>query len=81
VKVRILLFGPESAALSRSHVELEIPSPATCHSLREHLGTAFPALGPSLAAARLAINGRFAGPDHPITPADEIALIGLVSGG
>lgn len=81
VKVRVLLFGPESAALSRNHVELDLPAPATCHSLREHLAAAYPALRPGLAAARFAINSRFAAPDQRINPSDEIALIGLVSGG
>ena len=81
MKVRILLFGPESAALSRDHVEIDLPAPATCRSLREHLAAAFPALRPHLTSARLAINSRFAAPDQPITPTDEIALIGLVSGG
>jgi len=62
-------------------VELDLPPPATCHALRERLAAAFPALRPHLSSARFAINSRFAAPDQPINPADEIALIGLVSGG
>ncbi len=81
MKVRILLFGHESAAISRSHVELDLPAPATCHTLREHLAAAYPSLRPHLPAARFAINSRFAIPDQVIAPSDEIALIGLVSGG
>jgi molybdopterin converting factor small subunit len=81
VKLRILLFGPEAAALARDHIELDIPTPTTLHTLREHIAAAFPALRPTLAAARFAINSRFAAPDQPISPTDEVALIGLVSGG
>ena len=81
MKLRILLFGPEAAALARDHVELDIPAPATPHSLREHLAAAFPALRPSLPAARFAVNSRFAAPDQSISSSDEVALIGLVSGG
>lgn len=81
MKVRILLFGPEAAAMARDSVEIDLPEPATCATLLERLSTGFPALAATAAVARLAVNHEFAPADRILTPRDEIALIGLVSGG
>jgi molybdopterin converting factor small subunit len=80
MKVRVLLFGPEAAATGRGSVELDLPEPATCAALQERL-SALPSLAASLPSARLAVNHEFADPDQILGPHDEIALIGLVSGG
>jgi molybdopterin converting factor small subunit len=80
MQIRILLFGGEAAALGRDSVVLDI-EPPTCTGLRQALERDFPAVRPHLSAARFAINSQFAGPDQPIRPGDEVALIGLVGGG
>jgi molybdopterin converting factor small subunit len=79
--IRVLLFGPEAAAAGRDRVEVEAPADPTCHELRERIGAACPALRPLLPAARFAINAEFAAMDAVVRPGDEVALIGLVSGG
>lgn len=82
MRVDVLLFGAEREAAGRDRAAVELPgSRATCAELREQLSKAFPALAPHLAAARFAVNGQFAGSDRAIGEADEVALIGLVSGG
>lgn len=81
MRVRVLLFGPEAAAAGRSAVDVDLPVPASCRTLRECLAAAHPPLAPSLRTSRFAINHEFAGPDQIIREGDEVALIGLVSGG
>lgn len=78
--VRVLLFGGEALAAGSDAVTVSVDSP-TCASVREALATAHPALRPQLGSARFAVNSEFAAPDQPIQPGDEVALIGLVSGG
>ncbi|MGD9688915.1 MAG: MoaD/ThiS family protein [Phycisphaerales bacterium] len=80
--VEVLLFGPEAAATGRERVSLELASSApTPADLRAALGERFPKLIPTLPAARFAVNGEFAHESTCIRPGDEVALIGMVSGG
>ncbi len=81
MSIRVLLFGPEAAALGRDHILVALEPGDNCAALLERLHADFPALRPSLAAARLAVNSEFAPPDHPVRAGDEVALIGMVSGG
>lgn len=81
MRVRVLLFGPQADAAGRRAVEIDLPEPADCRALRERLAQVCPALAPTLPASRFAVNHEFAAPDHPIRAGDELALIGLVSGG
>jgi molybdopterin converting factor small subunit len=82
MQVRVLLFGPESVALGRDSVTIDLPAAgAACRDVSERLAAEYPALAPFLPASRLAVNHEFARPEQPVTPDDEIALIGLVSGG
>jgi len=79
--VRVLLFGSEAIAAGRGTVEVELPDGQGCAHLRRALVAAYPALGPFADQARFAINSEFAPLDAPIRAGDEVALIGLVSGG
>jgi molybdopterin converting factor small subunit len=87
MKVRVLLFGPEAAAAGRDCVTVNAAADSgagaiTCGQLSGLLADACPALRPSLATARFAVNGEFApSPETPVREGDEVALIGLVSGG
>jgi molybdopterin converting factor small subunit len=81
MEVRVLLFGPEADALGRREAPVEVREPVTCARVKDALALAHPALTPFLPTGRLAINACFAAPETPIAPGDEVALIGLVSGG
>src|SRR5258708_23892394 len=81
MKVRVLLCGPEAAAVRRESVEIEVAEPATCAGLLSRLGADFPALQAFLGAGRFAVNREFAPMEGAIGAGDEVALIGLVSGG
>jgi sulfur-carrier protein len=81
MRVCILLFGPHAAALGADRAELELAGTPTAGAVQRALSHEFPSLRPLLAGARIAVNGEFVGGDHPIVAADELALIGLVSGG
>lgn len=79
--VRVLLFGPEAAALGEDAVAIEVPEGATCDLLKAALAQKHPGIRALLASARFAVNSEFAAPDRAIKASDEVALIGLVSGG
>lgn len=79
--VRVLLFGAEAAALGAAHADVDIEHTPTCNAVKAALLKRFPALAPHLPAARLAVNSEFSPPDRIIAQGDEVALIGLVSGG
>lgn len=82
MRIRVLLFGPEAAAVGRPAVEVSLEGDRTDgRTLLEHLAAEHPALAPHLRSARLAVNHEFAEPTRPIHATDEVALIGLVSGG
>lgn len=82
MEVGILLFGPERAAAGMDRATVSVPSlPSTCAHIRRLLSEKYPALRPHLAANRFAINGEYAGDNAIIQEQDEVALIGLVSGG
>jgi molybdopterin converting factor small subunit len=79
--VRVLLFGAEADAAGRDAVAVSLPPGSTCERLKDVLAREVPELKPLLSAARLAVNAEFAPPGATIHPGDEVALIGLVSGG
>ena len=81
MRVRVLLFGAEADAVGRRDVSVDAGAAPTCADLRDRLAREHPALTPFLHAARFAVNTEFADPARPIRPGDEVALIGLVSGG
>jgi molybdopterin converting factor small subunit len=79
--VRVLLFGAEAAAVGRSEIDIHVDPPVTPASLLSALGREHAPLRPTVGACRVAVNHRFASTGHEIAPGDEVALIGLVSGG
>lgn len=81
MRVDVLLFGPQAAAAGARRISLDVAPPASVAGVRGALASACPSLGASLATSRLAVNRRFAPDDAEIAAGDEIALIGLVSGG
>ena len=79
--VRVLLFGPEAAAAGRAYIAVEAEAGATGADLKSRLAEACPALRPLLPAGRLAVNHEFVPDCRGVLPGDEVALLGLVSGG
>ena len=80
--VRVRLFGQEAHAVGQATVSVTLDDqPCTCAKLREALLTAEPRLATTLRHGRFAVNHVFASDAQPITATDEVALIGLVSGG
>ena len=81
VCLTVLLFGPQAALAGARELRLPLDSGATVAQVRAALGAACPALAPSLPASRFAVNHAFAAETDPVAASDEIALIGMVSGG
>ncbi len=80
MRIEVLLFGAEREAVGSDRAVVEV-SRATCGDVRDGLGRQHPVLAKFLGAGRIAVNGEFAGADRAIGASDEVALIGLVSGG
>ncbi|MCA9287173.1 MAG: MoaD/ThiS family protein [Phycisphaerales bacterium] len=81
MRVRVLLFGDEARRAGCDHVDVELDDGAAAADVRAAVERACPALAGSIGHVRLARNNAFAGPDEAIRAGDELALIGLVSGG
>jgi molybdopterin converting factor small subunit len=81
MEIMVRLFGPEAEVTGLTQFELNLDGPATCGDLRAALAEREPSLAPRLPACRFAVNHEFVGDEHPLDEQDEVALIGLVSGG
>jgi molybdopterin converting factor small subunit len=80
--IDVLLFGPMAARAGTGRIRVRLPeAPPTCSSLREALARDRPELADHLPLHRFAVNARFAGEETVIREGDEVALIGMVSGG
>jgi len=79
----VLLFGPYADAAERSSVTVHVDEATrpTAGAVLQQLGEQYPNLRPMLSAALLAVNRRTVLADQPVDAADELAVIGLVSGG
>ena len=80
--VFIKLFGPLSRVAGSGELAIAVGHPRpTCGEIRTRLATAEPLLAAMLPACRFAINHDFVADDREIAEGDEVALIGLTSGG
>lgn len=79
--IRVKLFGQLAEAAGRGELPIEVSAPATCAAVRARLAAERPQLASLLPACRFAVNHAFAAEDAQIDENDEVALIGLVSGG
>lgn len=80
--IDVLLFGPAAEAAQTGRLPVPVEGGAvTCAELRQRLATLVPALERLLPASRFAVNHAFVADSHVVRPTDEVALIGLVSGG
>lgn len=79
--VKVLLFGAEADRAGVSFVMIELPSEPGAAAIKAAVEAAAPALRGHLGACRVAHNAEFAGDEVRVEPGDEVAIIGLVSGG
>jgi molybdopterin synthase catalytic subunit len=81
MRVDVRLFAMQRAqAGRRSHV-LELPDGADVAAAWEALVASFPVFAASADSVRFARNGRYVGPDEPLSGGDELAVIPPVAGG
>lgn len=82
MEVTVLLFGPQADLAGARTLRIDTPNEQpTAGEILAEVGLAVPALKGSLGSSRLAVNHEFVGNDKPISYGDEVALIGMVSGG
>lgn len=80
--ITVKLFGPVAQQAARRSVDLSFSHAAvTCAQVLRQLAQADPALARLLPSHRLAVNSEFARDDQPVNAEDDVALIGMVSGG
>jgi len=79
--VTIKLFGPQADLAGAREVRVPLEGTPTVARLRAALAEACPALAPTLLGSRLAVNHEFAWDSEMVGENDEVALIGMVSGG
>lgn len=77
MKVKVLLFGAEEKSVGRSSVDVDVADAARARDVLKALVQRWP----ELKRGRLAVNHAFVAGDEKIGAKDEVALIGMVSGG
>lgn len=81
MKMNVLLFGPYAETAGDSSVTVDISSSSTAGDVKARLGEQYPKLRGMLNAALIAVNHQAVRPSHVVCKTDELAVIGLVSGG
>lgn len=82
MRISILLFGPQATIAGNREVQVDVAAdPPTAGAVLAALEESEPKLASSLRTSRLAVNHEFADQTQTIGPEDEVALIGMVSGG
>jgi MoaE-MoaD fusion protein len=81
MKIRLLAFASAGDALGATEMELELPKGSRVADLRARLDRDHPALAPLWPRLAVAVDGRIAGPDEPLSNGIEVALLPPVSGG
>lgn len=80
-RMKVLLFGAEADRAGARFVMIEPPNEPGADAVKAAVEAAAPALRGHLGSCRVACNSSFAGPALRVQPGDELAIIGLVSGG
>jgi sulfur carrier protein ThiS len=83
MKMPILLFGPHANAAQSHSIDVVLPDgrQPSAEQVKTLLAEQYPALSGMLSAALIAVNHQAVRPEHVICETDELALVGLVSGG
>ena len=77
----VRLFGPQAALAGTRQLSVDLPSGATARDLLTRLAETDERLAPSLPYSRVAVNFEFVDGDAIVMEEDEVALIGMLSGG
>ena len=79
---RVLVFGPQALKIEATEAWVrDIEFPIRVSDLITELARQYPALKSSIVVSRLAVNQEFVSPESFVQADDEVALIGLISGG
>jgi len=81
MKIRLLAFASAGDALGATESEVELPDGSRVADLRARLDRDQPALTPLWPRLAIAVDGRIAGMDEPLSDGFEVALLPPVSGG
>lgn len=82
VQIDVLLFGPQAELAGTRTLRIEADGdPPTAREVMALIAAAAPSLAGGLSTSRLAINHEFAADGDPVSGSDEVALVGMVSGG
>ncbi len=77
----VRLFGPQAVLVGARTLAVEVAGQITTRELLTRLAEIDERLAPSLPYSRIAVNCEFVGAEAQITDHDEVALIGMLSGG
>ena len=81
-ELQVLVFGPQARMVGTDRLTLkELRLPTAANELLSRIGNRYPELAASLSVSRLAVNQEFVDTTALINTGDEVALIGLISGG
>ncbi len=81
MRVEVLLFAGLAEAAGAASIHIDLPENAVVATLIEGIQSAVPGLRGRIRGVAIAINRRYASPNDPIRPNDELAMIPPVSGG
>ena len=76
----IKLFGPQAQLVGKRELVVT-PAELTVGSVLSAISQTYPELASTLSVSRLAVNQDWTAPEDPVRASDELALIGMVSGG
>jgi molybdopterin synthase catalytic subunit/molybdopterin converting factor small subunit len=81
MRIHLLAFASAGDALGATEMQLELPDGSRIADLRLRLERDHPALIPLWPRLAVAVDGRIASPDDPLSHGIEVALLPPVSGG
>src|ERR1019366_8530321 len=81
MRVRVLFFGILKEMIGKSADLIDLPDGASVRDVLARYESQIPRLKESLPSLALAVNQQYAGPDTPLRPNDEVAMLPPVSGG
>ncbi len=81
MEITVRLFAGARDAVGMGTLALALPAGATAADALSWLVARYPTLARLAAISRLAVNGEYAEPAHPLAAGDEVAVLPPVSGG
>jgi len=81
MKARVLLFARLRELAGTGETEVEVGEGLTAEEVFRLVQARFPRLAQTPVPVAFAVNAQYVGPDHPVRPGDEVAIIPPVSGG